>query len=245
MSNIIEANFKLGEYITTGKRTDRKPIWQWAYGQVLRVTGLNLPTAVEVHFKHSAIDGDAQIQIGATENNVMTVDVPNEYMNMSGVITTYIYCTTVDHGQTEYKIQFAVSSREKPESLKNVDEVATWHETIEIINAAADRAETAEGNAKQHAEEAVKSANSATDTLHEISGEVEDAKDHIDDYVIGKEHELKGETGDVSFASFAVDPPRLLMFNDPTKTKIEFNRRGSKLTYKLNPLKGVINESSK
>lgn len=245
MSNIIEASFKNDEYTTIAQRPDRKPIWQWAYGQKLQVKGLDLPAVVEVHIKHSAISEDARVKIGASENGTMSLNIPNEFMKEHGVVTTYIYCTTPDHGQTEYKIQFPISQRAKPEELKDPGDCDNWQDTIEIINAAADRAEEAEGNAKQHAEDAEKSANDARDTLNEISGEVEDAKDHIDDYVIGKEKELKGETGDVSFASFAVVPPKLLMFNDPTKTKIEFNRRGSKLTYKLNPLKGVMNESSK
>ena len=34
-----------------GYRTaEVKGIWQWDYGQILRIQGLNLPAAVEIHF---------------------------------------------------------------------------------------------------------------------------------------------------------------------------------------------------
>ena len=113
------------------------------------------------------------------------------------------------------------------------------------MNNAADRAETAEkqaegwahgredmpdreeDNAKYYSEQAEKVA-------MEIPGQVEDAKAEIDEYVQGKEEELKGETGDVYFAAFKVVDGRLVMYSDPEIDKVRFVRVGSRLYYRLN-----------
>lgn len=43
------------------------------------------------------------------------------------------------------------------------------------------------------------------ETLKEVEGSVEEGKKHIDSYIKEKEHDLKGETGDVNFCAFGVD----------------------------------------
>lgn len=35
-------------------------LWQWDYGQVLRIQGLNLPKAVEIHFSLQESGGEAK-----------------------------------------------------------------------------------------------------------------------------------------------------------------------------------------
>lgn len=65
-----------------------------------------------------------------------------------------------------------------------------------------------------------------------IPGQVEDAKGDIDNYVKGKEADLKGEDGNVCFVEFHIQPPCLLMRNNPEETDIEFRLNGSKLEYK-------------
>lgn len=47
-----------------GSRTvEVKDIWQWDYGQILRIQGLNLPTAVEIHFSLDEHGGEAARRI--------------------------------------------------------------------------------------------------------------------------------------------------------------------------------------
>ena len=90
-----------------------------------------------------------------------------------------------------------------------------------------------EDNAKYYAEQAKKSAKNAGDVAHGISGQVEDAKKSIDDYAAKKEHDLKGETGNVYFAAFKVVNGRLIMFSDPNIDKVRFVRVGSRLKYRI------------
>lgn len=86
--------------------------------------------------------------------------------------------------------------------------------------------ESVEDNAKYYARQ-------AQATISSIIPMVEDAKEHIDEYVKEKEESLKGETGNVYFASFRVVDGKLKMYSDPTIDKVRFRREGSRLKYKI------------
>ena len=86
--------------------------------------------------------------------------------------------------------------------------------------------ESIEDNAKYYAHQAKVLVSS-------IVPMIDDAKEHIDDYVKEKEASLKGETGNVYFAAFKVVDGRLKMYSDPTIDKIRFSREGSRLKYKI------------
>ena len=76
-------------------------------------------------------------------------------------------------------------------------------------------------------------ANEAKNAAKEVPGRVKEGKRQIDDYVREKESQLKGETGNVYFAGFAVVKGRLKMYSDPAVDKVRFHREGSRLKYRL------------
>lgn len=76
-------------------------------------------------------------------------------------------------------------------------------------------------------------AGQARNVAEELPGRVKEGKQQIDDYVMEKETQLKGETGNVYFAGFAVVKGRLKMYSDPTVDKVRFRREGSRLKYRL------------
>lgn len=76
-------------------------------------------------------------------------------------------------------------------------------------------------------------AEQARNAVEEVPGRVTKGKEEIDNYVKQKEVELKGETGNVYFAGFAVVKGRLKMYSDPTVDKVRFRREGSRLKYRL------------
>lgn len=76
-------------------------------------------------------------------------------------------------------------------------------------------------------------AGQARNVAEELPGRVKKGKQQIDDYVREKETQLKGETGNVYFAGFAVVKGRLKMYSDPTVDKVRFRREGSRLKYRL------------
>lgn len=232
------------------KKVLQGKLWQYNYGQVLRIQGGNLQKAQEIHFALEETGGESVPRIGITRDGVTDVVIPDTMLenNDSEVdypIYMFIYKRSDTSGETVDKFVLNVLSRSKPEHTGGSDDGDAFGKVIEAVNNAADRAESAEkqaegwahgredmpdreeDNAKYYSEQAEKVA-------MEIPGQVEDAKAEIDEYVQGKEEELKGETGDVYFAAFKVVDGRLVMYSDPEIDKVRFVRIGSRLYYRLN-----------
>ena len=61
-------------------------LWQYDYGQLLRIEGLSLDPTVEVHFSIRGTGGEAEIRIGKTEDRTILVHLSdNIYINKSNV----------------------------------------------------------------------------------------------------------------------------------------------------------------
>ena len=157
-------------------------IWQHDYGQILRITGADLPKAVEVQFSLEDNGGDTLTRIGTTADGATEVKVPdsllkNENCTQNYLIYAWIYITDDTSGNTEYQIILHVKSRPKPEepSEEPLPEPNIFHETVEAVNAAADRAEAAEQKAKASATEAGKYAASASKSAVAAEKTKEDA----------------------------------------------------------------------
>lgn len=245
MGKIVTANFSAGE----------KSVWatgldQYDYGAVLRIQGLHLPPAVEIHFCLQKTGGVAPRRVGTTKDGVTDVVIPDSMLENGDTTQDYsiyawVYLTDETSGSTERKITMKVRSRSKPEAFDRPDDAELFREAIAAVNEASERAETAEKSAEGWAhghedyperdeDNAKYYAGKAKDIIAEIPGQVEDAKKHIDGYVAGKEHELKGETGNVYFAAFKAVNGRLKMYSDPEIDKVRFVRIGSRLMYRLN-----------
>lgn len=150
MDNIIECRLdSTCKEIYTG-------IWQHDYGQTLRITGADLPKAVEVQFSLRDKGGDTLTRIGTTVDGVTEVKVPdsflkNENCTQNYLIYAWIYVTDDTSGNTEYQIILHVKSRPKPEkpTEEPLPEPNIFHETVEAVNASADRAENAMKETKE------------------------------------------------------------------------------------------------
>ena len=135
--------------------TTRK-IWQYDYGQILSITGQNLPTATEVHFSLDMKGGSTLSRVGTTVDGVTTVKIPDELLKNSGKsgdfsIYAFVYVTDEESGNTEYRITIPVYSRPKPENPSEdpTPEPNIFHETVTAVNIAADRAEKAAKDTEQ------------------------------------------------------------------------------------------------
>lgn len=98
-------------------------LWQYDYGQVLRIQGLSLPPAIEIHFSLQETGGEAITRIGVTSDGVTDVVIPDSILDGAGAIDDYfayafIYPSDDSSGQTEYRIEISVKSRPKPEGYK-------------------------------------------------------------------------------------------------------------------------------
>lgn len=149
MDNIIECKLESTyKEIYTG-------LWQYDYGQILRITGADLPKAVEIQFSLNEKGGSVITRIGTTTDGVTEVQIPNELLKNGGNsqnynIYAYIYLTDETSGSTEYEIVLHVKSRTKPEnpSEEPLPEPNIFHETVEAVNASAERAEKAASDAE-------------------------------------------------------------------------------------------------
>ncbi len=229
--------------------TTASGLWQYDYGQILRIQGLALPTAVEIHFSLSERGGQAVTRVGTTRDNVTDVVIPDSMLENGDTTADYkiyafIYLTDSESGQTEYKISMSVKSRPKPEGFEKPEDAELFRQAITEVNNSAKVAlqskKEAEAWAHGHAEHTDRDrdnakyyARQAKDEAEKIQGKVAEGKEEIDRYIKENRNNLKGEIGDVNFAAFKVVRGRLKMYSDPNVDKVRFYRVGSRLKYRL------------
>lgn len=168
-------------------------LWQWDYGQVLRIQGLNLPNAVEIHFSLQKSGGEAKKRVGFTKDGVTDVVIPESMLENEESLGNYdifafIYLADDTSGQTEYKICMPVKARPKPEAFDKPEDGEIFREAITAVRESAERAESAEQKAAQHAEQtkadAIKTGEDRTaiaemvDSVSGISEQVQIVKDY-------------------------------------------------------------------
>ena len=178
MDNIIKANIKMQN--TT---TYTCSVWQYDYGQILQITGAELPQAVEVQFSLDEKSGETITRVATTTNGVTEVQIPNELLKREGCkgdyfIYAYIFVSDEKSGNTKYKIAIAVKKRPKPEEPTDEPEQEEnlFHATVVAVNASAERAETAEKNAKESAEKAETTLVDMKETVGNLTETVEQAE---------------------------------------------------------------------
>lgn len=154
-------------------------VWQYDYGQVLRITGPELPPAVEVQFSLDEKSGETLSRVGTTVDGVTEVKIPDELLTHSATsnyrIYAYIYLTDETSGKTKYEIAIPVRARSKPTSPTEDPETDPdlFRETVVAVNASAERAENA-------ASSAMESAASADETLEEIKRVADGISENIE-----------------------------------------------------------------
>lgn len=149
---------------------------QYDYGQVLRIQGLKLPTAVEIHFGLEETGGTTTTRIGVTKDGVTDVVIPDSMLengdtSLDYTIYAFIYLTDDTSGKTVHRIKMQVNARSKPEQFDRPSDTELFREAIKAVNQSAkeaegwahgreDMPERATDNAKYYAGESAKSAES-------------------------------------------------------------------------------------
>lgn len=129
--NIVNAHF------TKGKMFITRPIFQWSYGQILRLKDFDLPEYYEVHFSNDPEAGDALIIIGDAEG----VAIPDEYLTTGNDVYAWLmYHTGTEDGETIFKIRIPVIRRAKPsDGEPTPEEKSVISQAIALLNAAIER----------------------------------------------------------------------------------------------------------
>lgn len=180
-------------------------LWQYDYGQVLRIQGLNLPTAVEMHFSLSETGGEAVTRIGITKDGVTDVTIPDSLLEADGAsqdyqIYVFIYLATPDSGETTRRITLGVKSRPRPEVFDTPGEEELFEGAVQAVNDAAKRAEEAGKEATAAAGEARESASQAGKHLADTQALAEQVEINADTVAQGAEKakELLAQTQEVA-----------------------------------------------
>lgn len=87
-----------------------RPLYQYDYGQKLKLSGIHLPEMYEVHFSKSR-SGTSVTVIGDESG----VDIPDSLLETEGEVIAWVYLhTTEDDGETKYEITIPVKGRAQP-----------------------------------------------------------------------------------------------------------------------------------
>ena len=148
--NVIEAKFS---------SRDRKcvigPLWQYDYGQILRITGIDLPESYEVHFSN-----DPRGVAKSIPGNANGVRIPAEYLKSGSSVFAWLYVHQgEDDGSTEYQIEIQVRRRARPTSdAPDSEEKTAIGDLIEQMNVALSGAKEERAKAETAAENAEEAA---------------------------------------------------------------------------------------
>lgn len=121
---MLVANFKEKD-----EEIELEGLWQYDYGQKLQITGLGLSEIFEVHFFWQGLE-KAKIVTGHTENEVSSVDIPNEALVQRRMITAYIYLSSAEEGETTNTVRMFVNKRPAPENFEVSENVDLFHYTL-------------------------------------------------------------------------------------------------------------------
>ena len=203
MGNILTVAHEDG---ITAYRASEK-IWQYNYGQILRLQGFSISKAVEVQFSYAERGGESVTRIATSKDDVSDVTIPDSMLENSDIAEDYklyafVYVEDGNSGTTEYKIAISVRSRPKPELHETPEAEEIFKNTIKLVNQYADEAEqsklgaeSAKESAKESAESAKKSADSALTTKQEVEQLGEELEQERNN-AVSEVNELKQESLD-------------------------------------------------
>lgn len=150
MSNIVDAYPREGVVFRT------KPLFQWDYGQIVRLHISDLPASYKVEFSNST-RADAVATVQTTDE----VAIPAQFLENGNPI--YAWVVVVDEARTtEYSLIIPVSARAKPTDLEpSPEEHTEIEQALSALNQAVEQAAADVEAAGGYAEEAGQSAEAA------------------------------------------------------------------------------------
>ena len=158
--NIIYARFNHGHEITTDPRS------QYAYGQVVKISGLHLPASFDADIANK---GDKQAKAAIGTNNELPID-DNYFLSGKDIIVMINVHATDKDGRTKYIINIPINKRSKRADieLEPVEQdvvstaIATLNEAVERTSADVESAENSASRAHESAISAEQSATNAS-----------------------------------------------------------------------------------
>ena len=84
MNSMIIADISQGNVYPTNYK-----LYQYDYGRILRIQGVNLPAAVEIDFSLSEKGGESKPRIGITVDGVTDVPIPDSMLENNDTTEDY------------------------------------------------------------------------------------------------------------------------------------------------------------
>ena len=127
-------------FLNNSKTAMAATVWQYDYGMKLRLQGLQLPAAVEIHFSVQETRGEAITRVGTTQDGVTDVTIPdslleNDDATRNYLVYAFVYLTDETSGQTEYKVTIPVNSRPRPNGRNKPEDQELFRQAIDAVNA--------------------------------------------------------------------------------------------------------------
>lgn len=156
-------------------------LWQWDYGQTLRIQGVKIPAAVEVQFSTTERIGETVTRIGVTQEGVTEAPIPDTLLEGGGTtqdytIYAFVYIENGDSGKTEYRVSMKVRARPKPEAHATPEEGELFRQAIVAVAESADRAESARKSAETASDQAEDAKNAAEEAAGSAQASADEAK---------------------------------------------------------------------
>lgn len=219
MGNIVKAI--VGK---NGKDIKTAPLYQYDYGQILKIEGITLPTTYQVHFSNDPT-GTSTTSVG----NADGVEIPDVYLTSGDSVYAWLYLHTgEDDGETVLKIEIPVRRRAEitnqtptPQQQSEIDQL------IGELNAAVDAAEDAQDAAEQAAEQ----AEAQVEHYPVIVDGYWAFWDEADEQYVKSNQKAQGPQGEPG------DPTELIDDNTPDTDK---TYSSSKIEAELTPVKSAI-----
>ena len=132
MKNVITAVFDTDRVVRT------KPLWQYDYGQKLKLEGVELPDAYEVHFANEK-HGNGYVEVG----NADGADIPDACLADGRCVFAWVFLHEGESdGETEYMVTIPVNRRAKPtEETPTPVQQGLITQALAALNAAVEKTE--------------------------------------------------------------------------------------------------------
>lgn len=146
--NYTSANLANRRQITTA------PLYQYDYGQILQISGIDLPDTFEVHF---SVNNQPTKTVMGSNGEVV---IPDYCLTVGSAITAYIFLHSgADDGETEYVIKIPVTRRPVSTNIAPTEvQQSAITQAIAALNGALDDAEEAAARAEDAARRAEEAA---------------------------------------------------------------------------------------
>lgn len=152
---------------------------QYVGGQILKVTGIDLPAITKVYFSLTESEGASETRIGTTKDGVLSVAIPesmimNDEMTSNYNIYAFIHADE-DGEKTTYMVRMPVIAKPKPTDSMSSDDQAMMEQAINLINEYNDRVDAMA--------ESVMTMEQQAQEIQEIADEIRSISDGLPQWV--------------------------------------------------------------